>query len=242
MPRTLGYFSLLICVGRFTAGAQVASGGQIVPGSSEVPEIATSGRGEIRVAPDMAVFSVSADSRGPTATAAAADNAAKLNRAMAAIRAAGVDSAQISTSGYSVTADYEKNRQIGFIAHNTIRVEVRKIADVGRIIDAALAAGGMQLNSIQFQRVNTQDARRSALTSAVAEARRDAETLAQAAGGSLGKLLYLTSGVSPSPVGRDSYIIEAVATSMTIPQTPIVPGELTVAGVASARWQFIPHK
>jgi uncharacterized protein len=242
MLRTIVYLLLLICTGVQTAVAQVGSPGQGIPGSFEVPEIATSGRGEVRVAPDLAVFNVSVDSRAPSAAGAASDNAAKLTRAIAAIRAAGIDSAQITTAGFSVNADYEKNKQIGFIARNTLRVEVRRISEVGRIIDAALGAGGMQLNQLQFQRVDTQDARHSALALAVAEARRDAETLAQAAGGSLGKLLYLTSGVSPSPIGRDFSNYAVLTSSAGTQPTPIMPGELMVTAVASGRWQFIPRK
>lgn len=242
MLRTLVYLLLLICTGVQTAVAQAGSPGQGIPGSFEVLEIATSGRGEVRVAPDLAVFNVSVDSRAPSAAAAATDNAAKLSRAMAAIRAAGIDSAQITTAGFSVNADYEKNKQIGFIARNTLRVEVRRISEVGRIIDAALGAGGMQLNQLQFQRVDTQDARHSALALAVAEARRDAETLAQAAGGSLGKFLYLTSGVSPSPIGRDFSNYAVLTSSAGTQPTPIMPGELMVTAMASGRWQFIPRK
>ena len=242
MLRTVVSLSMLVWAGVQNAAAQATSGGQVVSGSLEVPEVATTGRGEVRVAPDLAVFNVSVDSRASTAASAATDNAAKLSRAMAAIRAAGIDSAQITTAGYSVNADYDKNRQIGFIAHNTLRVEVRRIPDVGRIIDAALGAGGMQLNQLQFQRVDTRDARHSALALAVAEARRDAETLAEAAGGSLGRLLYLNSGVSPSPVGRDfnNYAV-LTATALSQP-TPIMPGELMVTAVASGRWQFIAAK
>ena len=240
MLRTVVSLSLLIWAGAQTAVAQVSSVGQSVPAPS--PEIATSGRGEARVEPDLAVFNVSADSRASTAAAGVADNAAKLHAAMAAIRAAGVDSAQITTAGYSVSADYDKNRQIGFVVRNSLRVEVRRIADLGKIIDAALASSSMQLNQLQFQRTNTRDARRSALALAVEEARRDAETIAQAAGGSLGRLLSLSSGLYSAPIGRDSFNTGVFVTSGSAQPTAIMPGDLTVAAVASGRWQFIPRQ
>ena len=241
MLRTIVSLSLLILAGARAAAAQAISGGDT--GSPAVPEIATSGRGEVRVAPDLAIFNVSVDSRSPSAATAAADNASKITQAIAAIRAAGIDSAQITTAGYSVSADYEKNKQIGFIARNTLRVEVRRIADVARIIDVALASGGMQLNQLQFQKANAADARRSALALAVESARLDAETLAQAAGGSLGRMIYLTSGPAPTPIGTYSFN-EVIATGMlaSSPSTPIVPSELTIVAVASGRWQFISRK
>jgi uncharacterized protein YggE len=232
--RRLNYFPFLICLAGSVASAQIETR------APAIPEIATSGRGEIHVTPDQAVLSISVETRSSSAAAAAADNATRITRAIAAIRSAGIDSAQLTTAGYSVEPDYEKNRQIGFIVRNTLRVEVRRIPDIGRIIDAALAAGATRVNQVQFQRVNVQDARRSALALAVAEARRDAEVLAQAAGGRLGRLLYLTSGGSPSPVGRDVSRLETVMTSGGfISPTPIMPGDLSVVAVASARWEFV---
>ena len=65
--------------------------------------------------------------------------------------------------------------------------------------------------------------------------------LAQAAGGTLGKLVYLTSGLSPQPMVAQ--LSEVVVTGMAsgYPQTPVIPGDLTIAAVASARWQFLPQ-
>jgi len=209
--------------------------------SSARPEIATSGRGEVHVTPDQALMLVSLETHSPSAAAAAQDNAARLTRTIAALRAAGVDSAQITTAGYSLSQDYEKNRPSGFAARNALRVEVRHIADIGKIIDVALTAGATSVGQVQFLRADTREARRSALALAVAEARRDAEVLAQAAGGTLGKLVYLTSGVS-LPQGRESpgyaVLTSSIMTGGGAP-TPIMPGELTVAAVATARWLFV---
>lgn len=234
MRRLIG-LTFLICL----AGS--AAAGQTRSPAPEIPEIAASGRGEVRVTPDQAIVGIAVEARASSAAAAAADNASRITRAIVAIRSAGVDSAQITTAGYSVSADYQKDRQIGFIVHNTLRIEVRRVADVGRIIDAALNAGATQVNAVQFQRSNAQEVRRSALGIAVAEARRDAEALAQAAGGSLGRLIYLTSGASPSLMERD-FSNRVVVTSAASVPTPIMPGELIVAAVASGRWQFVPGK
>jgi uncharacterized protein YggE len=209
--------------------------------SSARSEIATSGRGEVHVTPDQAVMTVSVETHSPSAAAAAQDNAARLMRTIAALRAAGVDSPQITTAGYSLSQDYEKNRPSGFAARNGLRVEVRRIADIGKLIDVALTAGATSVGQVQFVRADTREARRSALALAVAEARRDAEVLAQAAGGTLGKLVYLTSGVSV-PVGRENsnyaQLSSVVVTGASV-ATPIMPGELTISAVASARWLFV---
>ena len=220
------------------AAAPVAA--QTQTASPNAPEIATTGRGEVHVAPDKAILNVGIETRSGSANAAVGDNASRVVKTIASLRAAGVDSAQITTGGYSLYPDYEKNKQIGFIARNNLRVEVLRIADVGKLIDAALSGGATQVSSVQFTRADSKEVIRTALALAVAETRRGAEVLAQAAGGSLGKLIYLTSGLPAQPMMSSQLESVVMTGSSGYPQTPVIPGDLTIAAVASARWQFIP--
>jgi uncharacterized protein len=70
----------------------------------------------------------------------------------------------------------------------------------------------------------------------VANARADAETLARAAGGTLGALLELSTSSSGRPMP------EAIgATAMARMATPIEPGQQSVAASVTARWTFLPR-
>jgi uncharacterized protein YggE len=211
--------------------------------SSSIPEIATTGRGEVHVAPDKAILNVGIETRSGSANAAVGENATRVLKTIASLRSAGVDSAKITTGGYSLGPDYDKNKQIGFIARNNLRVEVLRITDVGKLIDAALSGGATQVYNIQFGRADAKEARRNALALAVADARNDAEVLAQAAGGTLGKLISLTSNFSQQPMLSTQ--MESAVLSGTVsgyPQTPMMPGDLTISAIASARWQFLPRQ
>jgi uncharacterized protein YggE len=239
----LAGFAIPLCspVFALTSVAAAQTGETTISASASAPVIATNGRGEVRVAPDLARLQITVETRSSSASAAAADNATRLGRTVAAARAAGVDSSQINTAGYSVQTDYDgKGRPVGFLVRNGLRIEVRRIADVGKVIDAALSAGATQVNGVQFLRSDVQESRRSALALAVAEARRDAEILAQAAGGTLGRLIYLTSG--SATLSQPFEYATLTSGSMLIPSTPIMPGDLTVTAVANARWQFVPRQ
>jgi len=237
----LARLAVALCAELFVGTSVAEAQASATTGSANAPEIATNGRGEVRVAPDMARLQISVETRASSANAAAADNAARITRTIAAVRAAGIDSAQIKTAGYSVAPDYDsKGRHSGFVVRNGLRIEVRRIADVGKIIDAALGGGATQVTGVQFLRSDLHESRRSALALAVAEARRDAEVLAQAAGGTLGRLIYLTSGFGTLPQPFD-FQTTTVLTGASMP-TPIIPGDLTVTAVANARWQFLPRQ
>ena len=210
--------------------------------SPNIPEIATTGRGEVHVTPDKAILNVGIETRSGSANAAVGDNAARVLKTIAALRNAGVDSARITTGGYTLYPDYDKNKPVGFIARNNLRVEVLRITDVGKLLDAALSSGANQVSNIQFIRADSKEARRTALALAVADARRDAEVLAQAAGGALGNLVSLTSTLPSQPIGIQLDSVVMTSGGGSYPQTPVIPGDLTIAAVASARWQFVPHQ
>ena len=132
---------------------------------------------------------------------------------------------------------------IEFIARNTIRVNVKRIGDTGKVIDAALAAGATSIASVQFSSPNTDDARRNALAMAVAQAQRDAETLARAAGGTLGRLLSMSSsglaGQGVRYAGGDTYFGYEGEFSPPVP-TMINPRDMSIVVGVFGRWEFIP--
>lgn len=211
-----------------------------VGGSSNPAQIVTSGVGESRVAPDRATIFVGVQSRGATASIAAADNARRQRAILDTLRSLGFGGDQLSTMNYNVSPEmqYNPNNQppkvTGYIVSNTVRVEIRKLEDVARAIDASLAKGANEISGLQFFSSKADSVRRTALAVAVANARSDAEALARAAGGALGPLLELSSSIAPDrPEFRGMTAMAARA------PTPIEPGQQTISANVLARWQFL---
>jgi uncharacterized protein YggE len=206
-----------------------------------IPQIAVTGRGEIKVSPDRATIQVSVQTKAVTAAAAAAENATKQQAVLNAFRALGLGNDQLSTINYNVYPEqrYEPNKEpviTGYNVTNTILVDVRKLAQVGPVIDAALSNGANMITSLQFYASNTETARRTAIASAIEKARADAEAAARAAHGSLGTLLEINIGAySPQPP-RPMMMARA---NVLATDTPINPGEETLSVEVSTRWRFI---
>jgi uncharacterized protein YggE len=221
----------------------MASTAQAREGTPAPPEVAASGRGEIRVAADRGVVVAAVESRLPTAAAAAADNAERVARTFQSIQNVGIPRSAITTSEYIVAQNYEENsrgrRPQGFLARTSVRVDITDISNVGKVIDAALAGGASQITAVQFQASNVQDLRRRALGLATAEAQQDAEAIARAAGGRLGRVLSVSSGGVSIPIRNEAHLASmVVATGATSP-TILAPGELTVIAVTNGRWEFL---
>jgi len=209
------------------------------------PHISTSATGEARVTPDRATIFIGVQSRATTASAASADNARRQRAVLDTLRVIGISGDRVSTLNYNVAPEMQYNpsgqtapKVTGYVVTNTVRAEVMKLEDVGRVIDAALTKGANELSSLQFYSSKVDSARRAALSAAVANARADAEALARAAGGSLGALVELNTGEFPvRPVAE-----MAMARVAAAPRTPIEAGQQTVEATVTARWLFIPGR
>src|SRR5690349_19900646 len=218
--------------------------GQQPTAAVPLPQISTSANGEARVQPDRATISFAVETRATTAAKAGADNARRQKAVLDTLRKLGLAEGQLSTSGYSVAPEMRydgKQPQVtGYVARNAVVADVRRIDQVGALIDAALGAGSNVVNSLRFYSSKTEEARRSALADAVGKARADAEAMARAAGGSLGSLIELSTSAQPRQFGEE-FAMAQRATAGAV-QTPIEPGEQMVYVFVSARWAFISNR
>ena len=207
-----------------------------------VPQIAVTARGEIRVSPDRATIQVSVQTRATTAATAANENATKQAAVIQSLRALGLGADQISTINYSVYPEqrYEPNKEpviTGYNVTNTVSVDVRKLSEVGPVIDASLKNGANMITALQFYASNTEEARRAAIASAVQKARLDADAAARAAGGIIDGLLEVNVGAYYAPPPRPIAMLRATASADQV-QTPINPGEQTLSVDVTTRWRF----
>jgi len=227
------------------AGLPIAAGAQL-PVTQPTPAIVALGQGEVKVSPDRATILASVETRDRTAALAGAGNATTQTRVIAALRALGLESDQISTVGYSVQPEYKydpngggRPQIVGYVARNTVRAELRRIDQVGKAIDAALGAGANRIAGVSFYASNQEEARRTALATAVANACRDAETMARAAGGSVGGPLEIMAQDYGFPQPRPMMeMADMRAASAPAPETPIEAADITVRVSVMTRWAF----
>jgi uncharacterized protein YggE len=210
------------------------------------PQIVVNGSGEVRVSPDRASIQIGVQSRAATAAEAASANSRRQRAVIDAIKARGIPAEQIGTMGFNVIPETRYDREgqaaprtTSYLVSNVVTVDVRKIDQVGPVIDAALAAGANQINSLSFGITGADSARRVALANAVTKARTDAEVMARAAGGSLGQLLELHAMEAYVPSPR-AVAMESLKTANMADAVPIEAGQETIRATVMARWQFVP--
>jgi uncharacterized protein len=241
-PRSFLLVSLTLAAAVFVGPSAAAQASSIAITNPE-PHIQTVGTGERRIPPDRASVHLLVESKAPEASAAATANARAVQAVRDTLRRLGLDSA-VTTASYNVGPNFEPPRpidregprQVGYVARTLLRVRLTRIDQVGRVIDAGLAAGAAGVQGVLFEASSAQSARREALALAATAARQDAEVLARSMGGSLGPLISSTTANVGGPAMR-------VPVSMNANfdySTGIAPNEIVVGAVVTSAWRFIP--
>jgi uncharacterized protein YggE len=203
--------------------------------------LAMAGHGEVRVVPDMATVNIGVTSQGATAAAALADNSAAMTKVMASLAAAGIATRDIQTSAFAIQPRYdygnnngEPAKLVGYDVTNSVTVTIRRIADLGDVLDKVVQAGSNQINSIGFQVAKPDAATDEARKLAVADATRRARIYASAANLVLGPIVQLSeqTGVQP-PVVLQAKMMAAAPAAI-----PVAAGDQAITADVSIVWQI----
>jgi len=256
--------SLLLCLSL----AEAASAQTTVAAPALAPGAALlsiTAEGQSRRAPDLALFSAGVVTQGTTAAAALSANAERMDRVIAALRRAGIEPRDLQTAAVSLQPRYsdpERDAQIrarelrqpyippaqpgapriiGYEARNSLSIRVRRLGQMGRIIDTLVGEGANQIDGPNF----TVDDQRSALdearTEAVANARARAELYARAAGLRVARILSISESGGYYPMQQ--IVVTGRAASMAPPPpppTPIAPGEVALGVSLSVQFELTP--
>ena len=206
-----------------------------------VPQLQANGSGEVMVVPDIAIVTIGVTTQAADASAALAANSADLDKAIAAIRAAGIAEKDIATSGFSIDPVYRQDDTpsdrppeiVGYRVDNQVRVTVRDVAQAGGLLDKVVAAGANRVSGIAFDISDRKAAADKAVTAAIADARARAELMADAAGLRLVRILSLNADENGghAPVAFDMARAKAV---------PVMPGQRSVSASAQIVWEVAP--
>src|SRR5947199_192463 len=120
-----------------------------------------------------------------------------------ALKRAGAADNEIQTSGFSIypQQDYVQGqppRLIGYQVSNNITVTKKQIAEAGKLLQAAIAAGVNTSSGLAFSVADPARGRDQGLRAAFEDARAKATLLATAAGRSIGPALAITDGTEPN--------------------------------------------
>jgi hypothetical protein len=206
--------------------------------------VTTSGTATVKVDPDKVTVTIGVDTDGLTAAEAASKNAELMDKVIAALKALGITDDQISTNWYSVYPTYEyrsppcieiypqppdcapKNEITGYRASNSLSVTLDADEDVGKVIDAAVAAGANNVSGAYFfvSDERQQEIRDSLIEKAINNARSRADKAADAVDMNVSGVKSINLNDVFFPVFYKDFAAEASGAS-----TPILPGQQQIS-------------
>lgn len=189
--------------------------------------LSVTGSGFVQVPPDTANVKLGVEVLKKSAPEAQADNAALLQKVMAAVGKLGIAADQVQTAGFNLWPEnkYEPNQPAklaGYRCSSQLNITVGDLGLAAKVIDAGIGAGATTVQGIQFTRKDDTEFKKMALAKAVKEAAGKAAAIALAAGLKLKQIKNITeSGALPE---------NAVRAMSSAAETPVSPGLLEIRG------------
>lgn len=228
-----------------------------------VPEVRTAASAQRTVRPDLATLTLSFTANGDTPLAAGRALAARTDSLRRALGSLGIPADSLINAsrwywwrgrmevvpgqhcvplpqppryGPACQTVYDTT----YRAHERIEVRIHDMDRVGAVIDSALAHRITDISSVQFSATDTHEAEEEALKEATVRARQQAEAIAAASGGELGKTLSLSTQRTG---GNFDYISlrgvtvtgTAAGEAGTVIRSRSIPVTVTVYG----RWELV---
>jgi hypothetical protein len=211
----------------------------MIPAQGTILDVNAEGR-TTRV-PDLATIRAGVVSQAPTAAAALADNAQRMQRVLAAVKRAGVEARDLATANVGLSPQYrytdgQPPAITGYQATNTISIRFRDVARAGGVLDALVAQGANQIDGPNLSIDKPEAALDEARTDAVKRARARADLYAAAAGMKVVRVVSIAEtgqdagGPGPQPV----FLARAMKADAA--PTEIAPGEKDVTVTLSVRF------
>lgn len=260
MYKFIAFASLALAA---AAGAQTPPTVQVSPLGPGSALLSLTAEGRSERVPDVALFSAGVVSHGATASEALGANSRQMDRVVAALKRSGIADRDIQTSSISLSprwsnpdADAQRiaretrqpyvptndpPRIIGYEARNNVQVRLRRLAEMGKIIDTLVSAGANQVNGPSFTLDDQKAALDEARTEAVAAGRERAELYARAAGMRVVRLVSMSEGGGYYPVQQIMVTgsrMSAPGAPPPPPPPPVAAGELSLGVNLSMQFEI----
>lgn len=199
---------------------------------------------EVEARPDTVTISAGVTTDAPTAVEALRQNSAEMQRVIDRIRAAGIPERDIQTTGLSLDAryDYDRDgqRQIfrGYRAANNVQITFRNVESVGPILDALVASGANNISGPRFSVENDEQYKATARRNAMERAQRQALEYARVAGYSDVRLLQVSESIQ-GRVRPESSAIVVTGARVGAAAPPVEPGVIGTGVTVSVTYEMV---
>ena len=215
----------------------------ICANAEEERTITVSGSAEVALAADYAELQIGVNIRSDSMQEAQQQNAQAISDVLAALYGMGIQEKDVITSQYNVFSgtDYgispegEQIERKYYSVENMLHVKIHDLSMAGKALDAAIAAGANLCYGITFGSTEENAAYHKALIRAYEDAQQKAQTLAAAAGKTLGEVVAIDASQGGYGYGIRNTYDESKEMAAG---TAIIGGDINVSAGVTVTWCF----
>lgn len=205
--------------------------------TGEKCSIKVNGAGTVKAIPDVATAILGVITEDLVLETAQSENAAKSTAVINSLIAMGISRRQVKTSSYNIESmyDYVVGKQVfkGYRITNLLSVTITNLANIGKIIDNATAAGANRVDGINFSVSDSSIYYDRALNLAIKSALRKGFIIAEAIGAEINEV--------PCKITEESLAVpltEGPMLKLSAQSTPILPGQIEIVARIEAIFEY----
>jgi uncharacterized protein YggE len=157
--------------------------------------VTVSGNGKVTYVPNVGYVSAGVSTEAKTAAEAWEKNRQAVNKMFEALKQLGIAEKDLKTAGLNLSPKYVHTSGeavlVGYVATYDLSVTVRKLNEVGKVLDALVQSGANRRMGIRFGHTDLDKLLDEARAKAAAEARKKADIYVTAAGAKLGRVVNI---------------------------------------------------
>jgi uncharacterized protein YggE len=206
--------------------------------------ISVNGTGKVTYVPDIGYIHVGVEGEGKTAPEAWQKNREAMLKIFEALKKLGIAEKDLKTTNVSVTPQYIHPKEkapilIGYKVHSDLTVTVRKLDDMGKVLDEAVASGANRNVGVSFGCSKLEQLMDEARVKAVKDARKKANLYATGAGAQLGQVVAISDGQDYYRPTRLDF--QYAKESGSAPSLPVASGTQDLSVQVSVTYTLLPQ-
>lgn len=207
---------------------------------SRAYELVVLGEGMKKVEPDIAIVTIGIISEGQDLEQIQEQNSETSERVIQALSNLSISEKNIRTVEYRVEQMYDfidgKRVFRGYEVRHLLEVEVEGIKRIGTVVDQAIKSGANIIYNIRFDYSNRDFVYQEALSFALKDATKKAETLAKSMGVNLSRIPF---SIQETGTERDVRPFQPMVLSQDSSSTPIQAGQLEIKASLIAKFAYM---
>lgn len=197
----------------------------------QIPQVAVSGEGKIKVKPDQVVVNFGVENTGKDAQEVKKLNDEKIENVLKFIKKFGIPASDFQTTNVSLNRNYDYDKKkYNFQASQSITITLKNISKYDELMMGLVDNGINNISNVEFKSTEIEKYKSDARKLAIKDAKKKAEDFVSVLGQKVGKALLITDNspnyYSPQPMFKGAML--EMSADAGAPRETLAVGEIEV--------------